>query len=227
MQTLRVAHNQRRHLRLVLYQIDITSSTAVKLTHGAFDFRVTAMSDEDALAAIIAVARHFNMHFCHQRTGGVEHTQTTHRRLFAHRLRHAVGTEDHDAIIGHLVQLLHEDRATGTQVVDYESVVHYLVAHINRRAEHLQRPIDDIDSAIHTRAKPPGIGETNVHQCNSAGSTRCTCTSNRIVRPASGWLKSTVTSSSSKATISPGSSPPAASANENTRPISSATSSSK
>ena len=54
---------------------------------------------------------------------------------------------------GNLVQLLDEHRALGAQSFDDVSVVDDLVAHIDRRAEFLERQLDDLDGAVDPGAK--------------------------------------------------------------------------
>ena len=186
MQAFGVAHNQRGHLGLVLHQIDIATRAAIKLAHGALHLGMAAVPNQNALAAVSAVTRDLDMHFGDQRAGGIEYPQPARGGFLAHRLRHAVRAEYDDAVVGHLFQLLDENRSARAQIVHHVPVVHHLVAHVDRCAKHVQRAIDDINGAIDAGAKTPGIGQTNIHQCNSAGSTRCTCTSNSMVRPASG-----------------------------------------
>jgi hypothetical protein len=90
----------------------------------------------------------------------------------AHGLGDAVGTEDHDAIVRHLVELVDEHRPALAQVVHHEAVVHHLVAHVDRRAEYLQGAVDDVDGPIDAGAEAAGIGQLNLHQCNSVASIR-------------------------------------------------------
>src|SRR5690606_35163348 len=84
--------------------------------------------------------------------------------LHAHRLRDAVGAEDHGGAVGHLVQLLDEDRAALLEIVHDVAVVDDLVAHVDRRAERLDRTLDDLDRAIDAGAEATGIGEEDVHK---------------------------------------------------------------
>ena len=61
--------------------------------------------------------------------------------------------EDHRRAVGHLVEFLHEHRAACLELVDHEPVVDDLVAHIDRRAEPLERALDDLDRPVDTSAK--------------------------------------------------------------------------
>ena len=181
---LRVAHRQSRGLGFVFHQINRAAGAVVVLAHGSLHLRVPGVTDQHALAALGAVAGHFHVHLGDQRTGRIEDFQTALIRLLAHRPGNAVGREDHNAPVGHLVQLFDKHRAARAQIVDDKAVVNHLVAHVDRRAEDLQGAIHDRDSAIHPGAKAPGVGQLNLH--HSAASTRCIWTSNRIVRPARG-----------------------------------------
>ena len=82
-----------------------------------------------------------------------------------------MGAEDHDGIIRHLRQFIDEDRSAGAKVVDNVTVVHHLMTHINRAAEDFEGAIHYVDRPVYTGTKPSGVGEYDVHQCNSAGST--------------------------------------------------------
>src|SRR6266566_2542724 len=77
--------------------------------------------------------------------------------------RNAMRAEDDDAARRNLRQLVDEDRAQAFEPVDDELVVHDFVAHVNRRAELLQRQLDDRDRAVDAGAEAAGIGENDVH----------------------------------------------------------------
>ena len=55
--------------------------------------------------------------------------------------------------LGNLVELLDEDRAFGAQAFDDVAVVDDLVADIDRRAEFLERQLDDLDGSLNPGAK--------------------------------------------------------------------------
>src|SRR5690606_27542647 len=78
-----------------------------------------------------------------------------------------VGAEDHGGAVGHLVQLLDEDRPALLQVVDHVAVVHDLVAHVDRRAQGLDGTLDDLDPAVDAGAETAGIGDDDVHGVHS------------------------------------------------------------
>jgi hypothetical protein len=60
---------------------------------------------------------------------------------------------------GNLVQLLDEDGALLFQGFDHMTIVDDLVAHIDRRAVALERPLDDLDGAVDTGAKTARRGQ--------------------------------------------------------------------
>ena len=71
--------------------------------------------------------------------------------------------EDNRGAGGHFGQLLDEHGALCAQVVHHVLVVHDLVAHIDRRAELLQRAFDDLDGALDSGAEPAWIGKQDFH----------------------------------------------------------------
>uniref|UniRef100_A0A0N5A5U6 NAD-specific glutamate dehydrogenase n=1 Tax=Parastrongyloides trichosuri TaxID=131310 RepID=A0A0N5A5U6_PARTI len=137
----------------VFDQVDRTAIAGVVLAHGAFDLGVPFVADQDAFLAIATVLGHLDVHLGHQRAGRVEDLEAAPRRFLAHGLGNAVGTEDDDDVIGHLVELFDEDRPARAQVFDHELVVHHFVTHIDRRAEHLEGAIDDFDRPVHAGAE--------------------------------------------------------------------------
>ncbi|MCY1177922.1 hypothetical protein D9M73_182480 [compost metagenome] len=162
-QLLGVAYLEGGDVLLVFNQVDVAAIGRVVLAHGAFHFRVAFVADEDAFVAVAAVAHDFHVHLGDQRAGGVEHLQAAILGFLAHGLGNAVGTEDDDGVIRHLVQLFDEDGATITQVFHHELVVHDFVAHVDRRAEHVQRAVDDLDRAVNAGAEAAGVGEFDLH----------------------------------------------------------------
>src|SRR4029079_18977236 len=81
----------------------------------------------------------------------------------AYRLRDAVRAEDHGRAVRHFLELINEDRALRTQLVDDIAVVHDFMAHIDRRAERLERALDDLDRAVDAGTESARIGEQDVH----------------------------------------------------------------
>ena len=53
--------------------------------------------------------------------------------------------------------MLDEHRPLFFQILHHETVMYHLVAHINRRPMHSQRPFDDFDRAVDAGAKTAGV----------------------------------------------------------------------
>jgi len=74
-----------------------------------------------------------------------------------------VRAEDGHRALRHLRQLLDENRALGLQAVDDELVVNDLVAHVDRRAVFLERPLDDLDRPHDARAEAARLRQNDLH----------------------------------------------------------------
>lgn len=122
------------------------------------------MADEHGLGALATGAMDLHVHLGHQRTGRIEHLEGAGLGHLAHRLGHAVGGEDDDAVVRHLVQLLDEDGARLLELVHHVAVVHHLVADIDGGSELLQRALDDADGPVDTGAEATGVSQQNIHQ---------------------------------------------------------------
>ena len=130
-----------------------------QLAQRADHFRVAGVADQHDLAAGGEVALGLDVHLGDQRAGGVEIDHLPLHRLGRHRLRHAVGGEHHRPVVRAFLQLLDEHRAHRPQALDHVAVVDDLVAHIDRRAVLLDRPLDDLDGAVDAGAETAGAGE--------------------------------------------------------------------
>ena len=105
------------------------------MAHGAFNFRVAGVADQNHLAAAATVATDFGVDLGDQRTGGVKDLEATPCCLLLHRPGDAVSAENHGRTVRNLIQFLNEDRATPPQIIDDETVMHDFMADIDRRAE--------------------------------------------------------------------------------------------
>ena len=130
-----------------------------QLPHRTVDLGVAAMADEYDLPALGIMPLSLAMHLADQRAGGVERVQSAPLRVVGHGLGHAVGGEDHGRAFGHLVQLIDEQGALGLELFDHEAIMDDLVADIDRRTRNLERPLDNLDSAIDPGAKAARPGE--------------------------------------------------------------------
>jgi len=72
-QAVGIVHLQVGDVFFVFNQVDGAAVAGVVLAHGAFDFRVTGMADQDAFATVAAITRHFDVHLGYQRASGIEH----------------------------------------------------------------------------------------------------------------------------------------------------------
>jgi hypothetical protein len=114
---------------------------------------MTGMTDEQDVLAVGDQPLRLTMHLGDERTGGVEKVETTFRRLGRHRLRHAMGREDHRHPVRNLIQFGDEDRALRLQAVDHELVMDDLVPDVDRRAILLDRQLDDPDRPVDSGAE--------------------------------------------------------------------------
>ena len=158
-----IARRQAADAARRLDEMDRAGVARVPLTHRAFDFGMAGVADQHHVAPGLAVARDFHVHLRHQRTGRIEHAKPACVGLAAHGLRNAVCAEDHGGAVRHLVELVDEHRALRAQLVDDEAVVHDFVAHVDRRAERLERALDDLDRAVDAGAETARIGQQHVH----------------------------------------------------------------
>ena len=71
--------------------------------------------------------------------------------------------------VRHLVQLLDENRSQPAQPVDDEAVMDDFVAHIDRRAEALDRQLDDLDGAVDPGAEAARGGDQDFEARLGAG----------------------------------------------------------
>ena len=140
----------------------------IEAPHGAFDLRMPGVADEHHVAALARIPRHFHVHLGHQRTGGIEHREAASFGFVFHRRGNAMRGEDDGGAVGHLVELVDEHGAELAQALDHVHVVHHLVAHVDRRAEHADGALDDVDGAIDAGAETAGIGEQDLHAVRRA-----------------------------------------------------------
>ncbi len=81
------------------------------------------MTDQDHLQIFFGVALALAMDFGDQRAGRVDDRQLTQLRLVLDLLGDAMGAEHGDGAGGNFMQLVHEPRALGAQIVDHTLVV--------------------------------------------------------------------------------------------------------
>ncbi len=162
-EVVRVLHLELGHVFRRLHQIHAPLAILV-LTHGADHLGMTGMTDEHGLGALATGAMDLHVHLGHQRASRIEHLEGTGLGHLAHRLGDAVGGEDDDAVVRHLIQLFDEDSARLLELVHHIAVVHHLVTDIDGGTELLQRALDDADRPVDTGTETTGIGQKNIHQ---------------------------------------------------------------
>ena len=133
------------------------------LADRALDFRVAGMADQDQSAAARDVPLALDVHLGNQRAGRVEHRQAARLGLIDDRLCDAMGTENRHRAVRDFVQLLDEHRALALERLDHMTVVDDLVTHVDRRAELLERPIDDVDCPHDAGAKAARLSQKYPH----------------------------------------------------------------
>lgn len=74
-----------------------------------------------------------------------------------------MSAEDAGRAIGDDGDVIDEDSAATTQVIDHIAVVDHLVANVDRRAIAFEHAFDDIDGTIDTGAEAAWIGKEYVH----------------------------------------------------------------
>ena len=124
-----------------------------RLAQRALDFVVIAVADQHQRIALLGKLHRLDVHLRHQRAGRVNHLQAAPLAALAHRRRNPVRGVNHALSVGHIVDLMNEDRAFFRQLIHDIAVMHNLAAHVNRRAKGLQSDFHDVDRAHHARAE--------------------------------------------------------------------------
>ncbi len=136
-------------------QLDVVG----RLAGGADDLLVALVADQQDVVVVAGEAPGLVVHLGDQRAGGVDGLQVAFGGRRVHRRRDAVRGEHHDGALGHLVGLLDEDRAGLGQGLHHVPVVHDLLAHVDRGAVLLQRPLDGFHGPVDPGAVAARLGE--------------------------------------------------------------------
>jgi hypothetical protein len=141
---------------------------------GADHFRVAAMADEDDVAILRHMTFGFAVNLRNQRAGRVEIVEPARFGIGGNRFGHAMRRKDDRRTVRNLVKLIDEDRAFGFQAVYDETVMHDLVADIDRLAIFLDGELDDGDCAIDTGAETARGGDQKLKRGmrHARGTTR-------------------------------------------------------
>jgi hypothetical protein len=70
-----------------------------------------------------------------------------------------MGAEDHGISIGYFSELVDEYRATMPKALHHETIVHHLMTDVDRGAEEVECPLDDVDGAVDAGAEAVRVGE--------------------------------------------------------------------
>src|SRR5690554_2373940 len=84
-----------------------------------------------------------------------------------------MSTENNNDVIRHFIQLVNENCTALAQGIHNEFVVNNFMTHINRRAEYIERTINNIDCAVYTGTETARIGEFDLHKLNEPVRVRC------------------------------------------------------
>jgi hypothetical protein len=150
----RITHLQADNIRDSFYQQNLALR---QLAHGADDFRMAGMTDEQDFTSAFMLDFGFPMHFGDKRTGGVNRKEISLASDFGDRFGHAVGRENHRSIcIGDFIQIFDKDCALPFQIIDNVSIVDDFMPDIDWSTMKFQRLLDGINRANDTCAKSAG-----------------------------------------------------------------------
>ncbi|MNF60384.1 hypothetical protein D3C84_420000 [compost metagenome] len=169
-EVIRVLHLEPGHVLRRFHQIHAPFRILV-LPHGADHLGVTGVTDEHGLGSLATGTMDLHVHLGHQRTGGIEYLESAGLGHLAHRLGYAMGGEDDDAVVRHLVQFLDEHGSRLLQLVHHIAVMHHLVTDIDGGTELLQSALDDADGTVDTGAEATRVSQQNIHQLTFSSSS--------------------------------------------------------
>ena len=130
-----------------------------RLARGALDLLVALVADQQDVVVLAGEPLRLVVDLGHQRAGGVDGLELALLGLAVHLGRDAVGGEHHGRAVGHLVELLDEDRAARLEVGDDVLVVHDLLADVDGCAVQVERLLDGDHRAVDAGAVAARRGE--------------------------------------------------------------------
>ena len=130
-----------------------------RLSEGAGDFGVVAVSDEDDLAVAGDVAAHFAVDFLHERAGRVNVEETARARVIGDGARDAVRRGDDGTVGRRFAEFADEDGAFSGEVSDDPPVVDDFVSDIDGFAEAVEGVFHGVDGACDAGAESSWRGE--------------------------------------------------------------------
>jgi hypothetical protein len=126
---------------------------ALDLAAGPFDFGMPGMADQHHVVIAAGVTAALVVNFVNQWAGRIDDIELTAFGISLDFTRHAMRAEDGHGAERDLVDLVDEDRAPRLQVIDDVMVVNDFMAHIDRGAKSLERPLDDLNGALDAGAE--------------------------------------------------------------------------
>ena len=127
---VRIGNLDRGGIIQILNQQDLIRSFA----HGADDFVVAVVTNQQNLVAITNVSDGFDMNLCDERARGINHIELTTLRHATHDGSDTVRAKDDARACGNVRDFLNEYRALSFKVAHDKEVVDDLTTHIDRRA---------------------------------------------------------------------------------------------
>ena len=102
---------------------------------GSFDLGMARMAYQNQRPAALHVSLALEVDLRNQRARRIQHGKATRFRLVDDRLGDAMGAEDRHRAVGNLIELFDENGPHPLEPLDDVTIVHDLVADIDRSAE--------------------------------------------------------------------------------------------
>jgi hypothetical protein len=122
---------------------------------------MTAMTDDDDLASGPGMALAFKVDAAHERAGGIQNGKLPLGGLALHCLRNTMGAEDGDRAVRNFRNFVDENRALPLEVLYNATVMHDLMAHIDRPAGLPEGILDGQDGPFDACAESAGSRKQN------------------------------------------------------------------
>jgi hypothetical protein len=122
-----------------------------------------SMTDQENRSPGPRMACHLQVHFGHQRTGGIYHGQLTSARLGINVLCHPVGAEQNHGTVGNFSKIFDKFGTLGAQSFDDVPVVHNLMPDEDRGAEQFKRMLYGADRALDSGTETSDVSYQNFH----------------------------------------------------------------
>src|SRR5690606_40092150 len=105
------------HRHLLQLRLDNSAHNFfVILPHGAFNFRMSFMANQDRFYTFTGIFGHLNMYFSHQWTSRIKDLQTTTFSFLLYRFRNTMCAKNYDIIVRNFVELIDKTRTSLTSI---------------------------------------------------------------------------------------------------------------